>query len=111
MSGTKPKGSRSVLVTGGSRGLGLAIAQKLAAGGYCTIAVARKKNKSLAAAMAHADRAGRGALHFVSFALGRVDANLRWPKSGRRSIAAAALFCAWAPARARSCMPMPLRCL
>jgi 3-oxoacyl-[acyl-carrier protein] reductase len=74
MSGTKPKGSRSVLVTGGSRGLGLAIAQKLAAGGYCTIAVARKKNKGLAAAMARADRAGRGALHFVPFDLGKVDA-------------------------------------
>jgi len=74
MPSTTAKGPRCVLVTGGSRGLGIAIAQKLAASGYCTIAVARKKNKDLAAAMAHADRAGRGALHFVPFDLGKIDA-------------------------------------
>ena len=74
MSATKAKGPRSVLVTGGSRGLGLAIAQKLAAAGYCTIAVARKKNKDLNAAMVQAERAGQGALHFVPFDLGKVGA-------------------------------------
>ncbi len=74
MPGTEPKASRSVLVTGGSRGLGLAIAQKLAASGYCTIAVARKRNKGLAAALAEADRAGPGALHFVPFDFGKIDA-------------------------------------
>jgi 3-oxoacyl-[acyl-carrier protein] reductase len=74
MSGTEFKASRRVLVTGGSRGLGLAMAQKLAAAGYCTIAVARKKNTSLSVAMADADRAGQGAIHFVPFDLGKIDA-------------------------------------
>ena len=64
---------RSVLVTGGSRGLGLAIAQKLAACGYRVVAVARHKSKEVTAAIAQADRAGAGALHFVPFDLGNID--------------------------------------
>ena len=49
---------RSVLVTGGSRGLGLGITQKLAATGYRVIAVARKKSKDVSAAEAvHGGRA------------------------------------------------------
>ncbi len=74
MSSTRAKGPRCVLVTGGSRSLGLGISQKLAAAGYRTIAVARKKNKDLAAAMAHADREGQGGIHFVPFDLGKIDA-------------------------------------
>ncbi|HML07962.1 MAG TPA: SDR family NAD(P)-dependent oxidoreductase [Xanthobacteraceae bacterium] len=60
---------RNVLVTGGSRGLGLAIVEKLAAAGYCVIAVARGSNREVTAAIAQAKRAGRGALHFVPFDL------------------------------------------
>lgn len=67
------KAARSVLVTGGSRGLGLAICQTLAAAGYDVVAVARNKHKNLAAAIAQAGSAGRGSLHFVSFDLGRID--------------------------------------
>src|SRR6202051_3446210 len=58
MSATQAKGARSVLVTGGSRGLGLGIAQKLAAGGHRTNA---------------GERAGQGTLHFVPFDLGKID--------------------------------------
>jgi len=65
--------TRSVLVTGGSRGLGLAICQKLAGSGYRVIAVARRKNKDLTAALARAECANRGALHFVPFDLGEID--------------------------------------
>ncbi len=65
---------RSVLVTGGSRGLGLAIGQKLAAGGYRVIAVARRNSKELTAAIAAVECAGQGALHFVPFDLGQIDA-------------------------------------
>jgi 3-oxoacyl-[acyl-carrier protein] reductase len=65
---------RSVLVTGGSRGLGLAIARKLAGAGYSVIAVARKKSKELSAAMTERDRAGSGAIHFRAFDLGEIDA-------------------------------------
>jgi 3-oxoacyl-[acyl-carrier protein] reductase len=73
MSGAMSKGMRRVLVTGGSRGLGLAIAQKLAAAGYCVIAVARHKNRDVTAAIAHAGQAKDGALHFVSFDLGEIE--------------------------------------
>ncbi|MGB6542967.1 MAG: SDR family NAD(P)-dependent oxidoreductase [Xanthobacteraceae bacterium] len=67
------EGTRSVLVTGGSRGLGLAIAQGLAGAGYSVIAVARKKSKEVTAAIAESARARQGALHFVPFDLGKID--------------------------------------
>src|SRR5580692_8318993 len=67
------KTSRTVLITGASRGLGLGIARKLTAGGYDVIAVARKDNKELNAAIAQAKRAKKGALHFVPFDLGEID--------------------------------------
>jgi 3-oxoacyl-[acyl-carrier protein] reductase len=35
---------RKVIVTGGSRGLGLAIVQRLVCEGYCAIVVARRMN-------------------------------------------------------------------
>ncbi len=62
---------RSVLVTGGSRGLGLRIAQKLSAAGYRVIAVARKKSKDVSAA--EVERAGHGSIQFVSFDLGKIE--------------------------------------
>ena len=68
-----PDTTRSVLVTGGSRGLGLAICQRLAGSGYQVIAVARRKNKDLTAALAEAERAGKGPLHFVPFDLGEIN--------------------------------------
>ena len=43
---------RNVLVTGGSRGVGLAIAKQLAADGFRVFALARKQSIELAAAMA-----------------------------------------------------------
>ena len=55
---------RSVVVTGGSRGLGLGIARVLAAAGYQVIAVARRTSEPLTAAMADAGRGQPGALHF-----------------------------------------------
>ena len=57
----KPARARVVLITGASRGLGLGIARKLAAAGYCVIAVARKPSKELTAAMAQAKRGKGGA--------------------------------------------------
>lgn len=52
-----------VIVTGGSRGLGLAIARQLSASGYAVVAVARQESDALAAAMAEARRGG-GPIHF-----------------------------------------------
>ena len=70
---TAAKDARHVLVTGGSRGLGLAIAQKLAAAGYHTITLARRESDEVAAAIAQAKQAGQGALSFVPFDLGKID--------------------------------------
>ena len=60
---------RSVIVTGGSRGLGLGISTRLAASGYRVIAIARSETDELRAAAAAAEKAGRGALHFRAFDL------------------------------------------
>lgn len=64
---------RNVVVTGGSRGLGLAIAKKLAASGYCAIAVARRKTDQIAAAIAETSRESESAIRFVPFDLSEVD--------------------------------------
>jgi 3-oxoacyl-[acyl-carrier protein] reductase len=55
---------RNVIVTGGSRGLGLAMSGALADAGYCVIAVARKLSAELTAAAATATQQGRGAIEF-----------------------------------------------
>jgi 3-oxoacyl-[acyl-carrier protein] reductase len=69
-----PETTRNILVTGGSRGLGLAIARKLAGAGYRVIAVARKKHKETTDAIAQIESAqGPGALHFTPFDLGKID--------------------------------------
>jgi len=65
---------RNIVVTGGSRGLGLGIARQLAAAGYRVIAVARRSNKQLTAAIEEATRAGTGELHFVAFDLSDIKA-------------------------------------
>jgi 3-oxoacyl-[acyl-carrier protein] reductase len=63
---------RNVVVTGGSRGLGLAIARKLRTAGYRVIAVARHQGEQLASAM-QADRADDpGALWFRPFDLAEI---------------------------------------
>jgi 3-oxoacyl-[acyl-carrier protein] reductase len=66
--------TRTVLITGASRGLGLGIAKKLAGAGYAVIGLARKKTKDMTEAIAEVDRAKQGALSFVSFDLSRTDA-------------------------------------
>lgn len=64
---------RSVLVTGGSRGLGLSIAKKLATAGYRVIVVARKQSEPLNAAITVAKQRGLGSLNFVSFDLADIE--------------------------------------
>jgi 3-oxoacyl-[acyl-carrier protein] reductase len=60
---------RNVLVTGGSRGVGLAVAVRLVKDGWRVIALARKPNDALDAAI----KSGDGALHFKSFDLALLD--------------------------------------
>jgi len=64
---------RNVVVTGGSRGIGLAIARRLAGAGYNAIAVARGESKELREAAASLTR-GVGRIHFRSCDLGVIDA-------------------------------------
>jgi 3-oxoacyl-[acyl-carrier protein] reductase len=61
-----------VIVTGGSRGLGLGIVRRLICEGYGAIAVARQMNDQLAATLEHAERTHPGSLHFLPFDLGDV---------------------------------------
>jgi 3-oxoacyl-[acyl-carrier protein] reductase len=60
---------RNVLVTGGSRGLGLGIARSLAAAGYGVVAIARRQSAELQLASEEAQRAGLGSLAFRPFDL------------------------------------------
>ena len=60
----------NVIVTGGSRGLGLAISRRLAAAGENVIAIARRENDQLAAAMHElAAKKSTGAIQFRPFDL------------------------------------------
>jgi 3-oxoacyl-[acyl-carrier protein] reductase len=60
---------RNVIVTGASRGLGLAIASTLAASGYRVLAVARNESEALRELMAAALKAGNGEVQFHRFDL------------------------------------------
>jgi 3-oxoacyl-[acyl-carrier protein] reductase len=55
---------QNVIVTGGSRGLGLAMARTLAAAGYRIIALARGSSEELTAASRSAADSGHGAIEF-----------------------------------------------
>jgi 3-oxoacyl-[acyl-carrier protein] reductase len=61
---------RNVLVSGGTRGVGLAIARKLAADSFCVFALGRKESDGLNAAIAEHPA---GALNFVPFDLANLD--------------------------------------
>lgn len=73
MAECRPAALGSVVMTGGSRGLGLGIAKKLVATGYRVIAVARTQNKEMNIAMIEAERCGRGTLDFVPFDFGNIE--------------------------------------
>jgi 3-oxoacyl-[acyl-carrier protein] reductase len=62
------KVERNVLVSGGSRGVGLAIARRLAADGFRVFALARTESEALKAAMAAEPRIG-----FVPYDLSQID--------------------------------------
>lgn len=79
---------RNVLVTGGSRGLGLAIASRLASSGYRVIALARSETKELRAEMERlaASDGQIGELRFHAFDLADIDAIGRMVSELRREV-------------------------
>lgn len=64
---------RNAIVTGGSRGVGLAIGRRLVASGYRVLAVARHDNCHLAAAMSEMEQSHPQSFHFIPFDLGEVQ--------------------------------------
>jgi 3-oxoacyl-[acyl-carrier protein] reductase len=67
-------GDRTVIVTGASRGVGLAIARSLAGAGFRVVAVARSEGEALPAARAELAAAqGAGEIVFRPFDLGRIE--------------------------------------
>jgi 3-oxoacyl-[acyl-carrier protein] reductase len=65
---------RNVIVTGGTRGLGLGIAQKLVTSGFRVIAIARSASEQIKAAIAATAGAEQGALHFHACDLADIGA-------------------------------------
>src|SRR5262249_31805161 len=64
---------RSVIVTGGSRGLGLGIARKLTEVGYHVVVIARTRTGELSSAISEAERNHPGSLQFVPFDLANIE--------------------------------------
>jgi 3-oxoacyl-[acyl-carrier protein] reductase len=73
----------NILVTGGSRGIGLAIARRIARAGYNVIAVARRESDGLKNAIREVVEEGAGGLHFRAFDLNEIDAIPSFVKSLR----------------------------
>jgi 3-oxoacyl-[acyl-carrier protein] reductase len=73
----------NVVVTGGSRGIGLAISRRLARAGYHVIAVARRESEALTDAIREVVESGTGGLHFRAFDLSEIDGIPAFVKSLR----------------------------
>jgi 3-oxoacyl-[acyl-carrier protein] reductase len=75
---------RTVVLTGGSRGIGLGVAERLATEGYRVIAVARHMNDQLGAAIERCEQVSPQALSFVPFDLAEIEAIPSLVKSLRK---------------------------
>ncbi len=64
---------RNVIVTGGSRGIGLGVVRRLAKAGCRVMAVARKEGPELRAAIDEASRGGSGSIGFAAYDLAETD--------------------------------------
>ena len=73
----------NILVTGGSRGIGLSIARRLAGSGYHVIAVARRESDDLRKAIETAAKQESGRIVFRAFDLSETDAIPAFVKSLR----------------------------
>jgi 3-oxoacyl-[acyl-carrier protein] reductase len=73
----------NVVVTGGSRGIGLAISRRMARAGYNVIAVARHQSDALKDAIHEVVERGIGGLRFRAFDLSEIDGIPAFVKSLR----------------------------
>jgi 3-oxoacyl-[acyl-carrier protein] reductase len=76
---------RTVIVTGGTKGIGLAIVRALAADGYRAIAIARRRSSELAEAE---EAAAPGAIHFHACDLAKTEALAAHVKALREAFGA-----------------------
>jgi 3-oxoacyl-[acyl-carrier protein] reductase len=77
---------RSVIVTGGSRGLGLAISLALTGAGYNVVAIARSETPELLAGIQSAAQSGVGRLSFRACDLSRTSELAKFVSSLRKDI-------------------------
>jgi 3-oxoacyl-[acyl-carrier protein] reductase len=77
---------RNVIVTGGSRGLGLGIARKLTEAGYHVVAIARTRTDELSSAISEAERNHTGSFQFVPFDLANIEDISRLVRSLRKDL-------------------------
>lgn len=77
---------RNVIVTGGSRGLGLAICTALTGQGYDVIAIARSETPELRAAIESAEKSGVGRIRFRACDLSRTAELAKFVAALRKEI-------------------------
>jgi 3-oxoacyl-[acyl-carrier protein] reductase len=76
----------NVIVTGGSRGIGLGIVRRLAKVGYKVMAVARKESPELREAINEAATQGTGTIGFAAYDLARTDGMSELIKQFRKDL-------------------------
>jgi len=77
---------RNILVTGGSRGIGLAIVKRLSAAGYTVVAVARNESDPLKLAISESKNKGEGAIHFRALDMKDIPAFTDFLRNVRKEI-------------------------
>jgi 3-oxoacyl-[acyl-carrier protein] reductase len=77
---------RNVVVTGGSRGIGLGIVRRLAKTGYRVMALARQKGPELRAAIEEVGRSGPGSIGFTAYDLTGTDGLAALAKQLRKDL-------------------------
>jgi 3-oxoacyl-[acyl-carrier protein] reductase len=77
---------RNVIVTGGSRGIGLGIVRRLAKVGYSVMALARKESPELREAVDEAATSGTGSIGFAAYDLAETDGMAALVKQLRKDL-------------------------